>query len=345
MSSFIIQKDGFTSYTCVSNCFIERYMPKAPGEFVKIYIYLLKCIEEQKTELSISKIADAFEDTQKDVIRALKYWEKRGLLKLSFNENILTSLKLVSLSDVSEDSETVVRQPEKVVVNITGSSSKPPAQKKQYAPDEMDDLLKNNDLNQLIYVAQAYLGRTLNSVDLNTILFIYDELKLPVDVIDYLFEYCVSKKKKDMRYIEKTAINWAEKGINSVHAAKSLNNIFNENARPVMRAFGLSGRSPVRKELEYIEKWTLSYGFSADIIELACTRTINTIHQPSFEYADRILENWHKNKVASLKDIEALDQKHNNKKVKKTSQNASSVIDYPQHNYDYAEIAKALLNK
>ena len=67
MSNFKLQQEGFTSYTCVANRFIERYMPKAAGEFVKIYIYLLKCVEENTSELSISRIADAFENTQKNL--------------------------------------------------------------------------------------------------------------------------------------------------------------------------------------------------------------------------------------------------------------------------------------
>ena len=369
MSNFIIQKDGFTSYTCVSNCFIERYMPKAPGEFVKIYIYLLKCIEEEKTELSISKIADAFEDTQKDVIRAMKYWEKKGLLKLSFDGKILTSLKLVSLSNVPSEENLNARVAEKVVVNITPSdetASLPKndsdatesiiseetsiPEKKAYTLDEASKLMENDEISQLIYVVQQYLGRTLTESDLDSILYFYDGLKLPLDVIDYLFEYCVSLKKKNMRYIEKTAINWAERGITSVNAAKSLNVIYNENAYPVMNAFGLSGRKPSKNELSFIEKWSLSYGFSTEVITLACDRTISSIHQPSFEYADAILKTWKSAGAMNLKDIEKLDEERAKKIAEKTEsqkQISKKTIkhDYIQHNYNYSEIAKALTNK
>ena len=349
MSNFKLQQDGFTSYTCVANCFIERYMPKAAGEFVKIYIYLLKCVEENTSELSISRIADAFENTQKDVVRALKYWEKKGLLKLTFDGEILTSLKIVSLPDVV-DAET---DPEEYTGQAAISVKPALITKRQYSKEETASLMENDDVAQLVYIVQKYLGRTLTSADVNSILFFYDGLKLPVDVIEYLFEYCVSKDKKNMRYIEKTAISWSEKGIASVKAAKALLAIYSENSYPVMRAFGLTGRQPAKKETEFIEKWTLSYGFDMGIIVEACERTINTIHQPSFEYADSILTNWHKQGVRSFEEIRSLDAAHAGKasytkkpvsaELKKTVKNTLTGLAH--RDYDYARMEEVLFNK
>ena len=68
--------DSPATTTCVPNVFIDRYMVHASGEFVKIYLYLLRCINGNKSELSISKMADKFEHTEKDIKRALCYWEK-----------------------------------------------------------------------------------------------------------------------------------------------------------------------------------------------------------------------------------------------------------------------------
>ena len=117
MSNFTLKQEGYTSYTAIPNCFIEQFMPYAAGEFVKIYIYLLKCVSENRAELSISKIADVFNNTEKDVIRALKYWQKKGILKLAFDEdNALTSLRLVSLTEMEE--QAAKPQPEKVTVSI-----------------------------------------------------------------------------------------------------------------------------------------------------------------------------------------------------------------------------------
>ncbi len=305
MSNFTLQQDGFTSYTCVANCFIEEYMPKAAGEFVKIYIYLLKCVEESKSELSISRIADAFENTQKDVIRALKYWERKGLLELSFDDNILTALKILSPSGAKSSERNASEIPEKVVVDASG----PVPAKKSYSAEEGRSLMERSDIDQLIYVVQKYLGKTLSASELNTIYYITDSLKLPTDVVDYLFEYCVSKGKTSMRYIEKTAIAWAEKGFKTIADAKAENTAYNKTASSVMKAFGLNDRKPAANELEFIEKWS-SYGFDASLIKEACTRTINTIHKPSFDYAESILEKWKENGVKTMEDVSVLDALH-----------------------------------
>lgn len=61
-----------------------------------------------------------------------------------------------------------------------------------------------------------------------------------------------------------------------------------------MKAFGISGRNLVESEVAFIEKWTGNYGFSIELVTEACKRTMQAIHQPSFEYTDSILGNWHK---------------------------------------------------
>lgn len=349
MSSFTLQQDGFTSYTCVANGFIERYMPKAAGEFVKIYIYLLKCVEENTSELSISMIADAFENTQKDVVRALKYWERQGLLKLSFEGDILTSLKIVALPDGNEDADNT-ELPERAAISVKPAL----LQKRQYSKEEFERFAQNDEISQLIYIVQKYLGRKLTDSDKNSILFYYDGLKLPVDVIEYLFEYCVSKDKINMRYIDKTAISWSEKGIGTVKDAKSLNVVYSNDTYAVMKAFGLSGRQPSKKESEFVDKWTSSLGFSLEMITLACERTINKIHQPSFEYADTILTNWHKKGAKSQSDVKTLDAEYagkasyNNKNsagsaIKQTVKNTFS--NFNQRENDYSMIEKILMSK
>ena len=68
--------------TSVSNIFIDYYMPHANGSYVKVYLYLLRCLNSHLKDFSISFLADHLENTEADVIRALKYWEKVGLLQL-----------------------------------------------------------------------------------------------------------------------------------------------------------------------------------------------------------------------------------------------------------------------
>ena len=82
MNSLNVQSAAGFSYTCVSDCFLEQYMPKANGEFVKVYLYLLKFSQHPAGNLSVAALADIFNNTEADILRALHYWEKEQLLIL-----------------------------------------------------------------------------------------------------------------------------------------------------------------------------------------------------------------------------------------------------------------------
>ena len=64
--------------TVVSNAFIDTYMTAANGEYVKVFLYLLR---HEGEEVTVSAIADALDHTEADVKRALAYWEEAGLLE------------------------------------------------------------------------------------------------------------------------------------------------------------------------------------------------------------------------------------------------------------------------
>ena len=72
--AILLKRDSSMAATYVPNTFIDKYMTHADGEFVKIYLYLLRCMNSPDTPFSISGTADKFDHTEKDVRRALKYW-------------------------------------------------------------------------------------------------------------------------------------------------------------------------------------------------------------------------------------------------------------------------------
>ena len=112
---------------------------------------------------------------------------------------------------------------------------------------------------------------------------------MSADLIEYLIESCVENGHKSMHYISKVAISWVENGVETISQAKEQAAAYSRNCYTVLNAFGIKNRGPASSELEYINKWADTYGFSADIIQEACRRTISATHQPSFEYADSIL--------------------------------------------------------
>ena len=83
MSKLVFDRGNFADFTSVSNVFIDEYMPKANGEFVKIYLLLLRLVNTGCSDLSTTMIADKFNMLESDVIRALKFWSEQNLLSIS----------------------------------------------------------------------------------------------------------------------------------------------------------------------------------------------------------------------------------------------------------------------
>ena len=99
MTAINISSDIATSFTTVSDIFIDQYMPKANGEFVKVYLYLLRATGSGAGIATISEIADHFSNTEADIIRALNYWVSEGILQVQTGtDGQIIGINLCSLS-------------------------------------------------------------------------------------------------------------------------------------------------------------------------------------------------------------------------------------------------------
>lgn len=428
MGTIKLEGSSQTMATIVSNYFLDEYMPNANGEFVKIYLYLLRALSSPDMDISICHIADIFNHTEKDVVRALKYWEQIGLLDLKFDSNkVLTNIKMKPLitdymtTDGSNieistfaapksqpvarihnemtdshrnstltgnrmDSELPVNHmdgelpvnhmdndnmntdnittdnmaPDNIPSDKASATLKsfnmaqPDFSKKVYTANEISSFNEKSEVVEFMYIAQKLLGKTLSASDVNTLLFFYDVLGFDSDLIVYLLEYAISNNHRQMRYIEKTAISWANEGIDTVDKAKASTELYSSRCYPVLKAFGISGRNPGAGEKALIVKWTDSYGFPMDIVLDACNRTMNTIHQPSFEYADSILTKWKEKGIRTLSDVKLLDGEHQKNKAaykkNQTDNNETSARpknsfnNFNQRTYNYESLEKELLN-
>ncbi len=321
------------SLTIISNDFIDRYMLKADGEFVKIYLLLLRLVN-QGAYTGPDQLADMLEITQKDVMRALNYWEKAGLISPQDSpkkeENLPASTQKISpvLADLP---------PKKTVPD-----------KSPVTPKDMTDSIVGTDLEQTIYMAETYIGRPLSQTEITSFYYIDRQLHFPADLLEYLVEYCVTKGKKSIRYMESVAINWYQQNIDTVKKAKEESAAYTQNVFPVMKAFGISNRNPVSSEVDYIRQWN-GLGFDTDILVEACNRTMIATHQASFPYADRILREWKKQGVKSMKDIQSLDKNFRSAKAaaKPNANNAgpaNSFHNFDQRSYDYDDLEARLLD-
>ena len=344
MSSLILSTESSEGYTSVSNIFISEYVPGANGEFVKVYLYLLHLMSLRSNNISISLLADTFNQTEADIMRALRYWDSLDVISLSFNGpgNGLSNIVLRDIKHTGQAANAMADPiaAESASVNSTSSyqtetvrAAKPDIKqteviytaepsKVSYSKEQLNGFLANDNFSMLLFVIEQYMGRPLSTKETNSIVYFYDGLKLSTDLIEYLFEYCVEHNKKSINYIEKVALSWASKNIHTIAEAKEETSNHTDYVYQFMKAFGLSNREPAQHEKAMIAKWADTYCFDTDMIIEACNRTIKAIHQPSFEYADTILANWKNSNVSSLEDVKKADAAYaagNNIKPKQTA--------------------------
>ena len=337
MSYITISTEAKETFSLVSNHFIDYYMTEANGEFVKVYLYLIRLLSS-KAPISVADIADHFNLTEKDICRAIRYWISEDVLRLDYDASgQLTGITLLPLHEktkeeadtsLSLDSISLLKFPEKKKKPAVPAASKPvhtkntisgpePVQKpasvfpeKQPYSAALAAKAKEDDaFADVIFEAETYFRKELSVNDIEILIYIHDQLGFSTEIMEYLIEYCVSRGKKSVRYIESVAINWYQQGITSVQEAKEQSTLYSQNVFPIMKAFGISNRDPGSAELDYIKKWN-SLGLGTDIIIEACSRTLLATHQASFPYANKILEDWKRLGVRNTSDIKHLDDKH-----------------------------------
>ena len=302
--------------TTVSNTFLDEYMPRANGEFVKVYLYLIRMTGASAPSVTLCGIADRLNYTEQDVLRALRYWEAEKLLSLSYDEDgalsgiAVTGACLAYPARAPQTVETTEPSPEREM-----SSPYPQASsERRVTPQRMTELKENDDIKELLFIAQRYLGKMLSPSEAGKLLYFYDELHFTTDLIEYLIEYCASKDHKSIRYIEKVALAWYEDGIKTVKAARQAVSSYHRDYYEILKAIGQGGRHPIDAEIALMKKWIETYRFPMEIIREACTRTVLNTKQPSLKYTDSILTRWHAEGVRSPEDIGRLDEAHEKEK-------------------------------
>ena len=396
MSLISLQNSSELEVTILSNRFIDNFMPRANGEFVKVYIYLLRAVSSSPSSFSLEHMADRLFCTERDIFRALKYWEGEKILSLTYttdrqlsgitllepfadaghmessasSENIFSTAG-TSSSPVSAQMAAGISQP----VALTGSAPKNVSLSssnsavsggtsselstsadyiRSLTPDHISELKQNEEVSQLLYIAEQYLAKTLTPTEMQKIFFFYEELHMSADLIEYLVEYCVSRGRKSMRYIETVALAWTRDGVTTVEMARDASSRFSKDYYTILKAMGISGRNPVENEISYIDTWRKTYGFDLELIQEACSRTVLSTGQPSFQYADKILSGWKKKNVHTLEDVRLLDAEHKKRQLEKAvsrkkqpaaqSQSNNRFNNFHQRDYDFTEYEKRLLN-
>lgn len=320
-------KSSNIDFTPLSNVFIDNYMVNARGEFVKVYILLLKCITSGEPGVSSSIIAAKLGLLESDVKNALKYWENEGIIKLNPIDKMDNfSLEFVNLSD----KESTENEKVNLLTALEKNSNK--------------DMLKDIEI---------LLSRPLSNKEIEMYLSWTKELGFTLELILFLIEYCVSKEKRTASYIESVALAWHDSGIKTIEDANKYISKFEDKwikIRTILEYLGIKNTDIMKPHQDMIEKWLFSYNFSTDVILKACKICSERINKPDFKYIDGILAKWHEAGFKTLKDIEAKDIKKTSTTTNSANTNANKkqgkslrFTNYTQREYDYDTLENELL--
>lgn len=363
MARLTIYKDNPADSTAVSNLFIDEYMKDANDAQLKVYLYLLRMMNAQLAT-SVSDIADKFNHTEKDVLRALGYWEKQQLLDLDYDKD--KNLVGIHIRDLAEGIGTDPKRLPNTASFVPAPAQSGPAPsapdgssgsgadapsfaKPVYTADQLREFKNRQEIAQLLFVAESYIGKPLTPSEMKTILYFTDVLHFSDDLVDYLIQYCVDKGKKDFKYIEKVAVNWAEEGITTPKQAHKKAARYDKNIYAIMNGLGKSS-SPTAKEMEFITRWVKDYGFSMDIIIEACERTVLATDRHRFEYAEGILSNWKRQNVHHKSDIQAVDDIYQQRRKNAApasspaKQSGGRFHQFTQNSYDFDALERDLIS-
>ena len=355
-----------TNATIISNAFIERFINDANASHIRFYLYLMYYSKNHRS-FSISNACDFLDDSERDVIRSINYWEKQGVFKVTrTDKNTITSISISdpSIADyeveatpfATEEVETAEAKSEEVKVEevnpVEGSANEPLS---LFTYEEEEETGCDFDLKQVIASAGKYAGRTLSGSEIDFICDLNEKLGFSAELISYLYEYCcLTKEISRFSYIQKVALAWAEKNIRTVEAAQIEAEAFNKENSLVMKSFGLT-RLPGASEKQYIDRWFHEYKMSEEMVAEACDRTILKLNKPNFSYAESVLKKWF---AKGIKDLDGVAE--DDKLYHMTKQNLHVVLDnspkplnnrfnnFEQRSYsgeEMADITKKLLKK
>ena len=265
MFDFLKQDSG---YIPLPKDFIAK-IKKAPGDYVKVYLYGLYLTEEKKGE----DIACALDMTENKIREALIYWQKQGLLSYngaswSFSKSVENFVPVVTVPDEKQTKEFISS-----LCNILGRNLKT-TEIKMFI-----DMCADNDIPE----------------------------DMVTEITKHVSSEEVRGKKVSVNYIKGVVEHWAREGIKTKEQAQEKIHIYNAYTSGLiktLRSLGIKG-SPTPAQEELYKKWTEQMGFGQDSIVMLARETSITAQSPSMKYLDSVLTAYYKNGKISPTDIDS----------------------------------------
>lgn len=270
-----INPTAFSAVFTLPAAVADNHLKLARGEHIKVLLYIMR---NMTAPIEPDTIAEAVGISEYDVKEALLYWADAGILN----------------SDGALEKKTEIKP--KTTIRAEKPSRNDVA--RRGAEDEK--------ISYLLRETQLRLGRNLKSNEASTLVWLYDDEGLDVSLILMIVQYAAAHNRANIRFIESTAVDWINKGIDTVAAADAeLNNmaVCEQAWRIVSTAFGLERRKPSKKETELSVMWINDWKMSREMLNTAYEECVNTKSKFSFPYTAKIIESWHEKGYKTPEDI------------------------------------------
>ncbi len=265
--------------TPVENLFIQEYLPRASGDYVRVYLYGLMQCYHPSDDMTLERTAHIL-DLPVDTVRdAFQYWERQGLVR--------------RISD-----KPVAYQ----YLNIASAML-------NAAPMEQD-IYRHRDFNARLQ--QIFGNRLLHSGEFNLACEWVEDLHLPEEVVLIMVEAYVASHGAKCRFdsLGKLALKWAEEEIFTEEQAREMALRESDAWKLCLQVFKqlTIARKPTKAEVEMAQKWLEEWKLSPKAVLAACKETVNA-RNPNMGYLDGILKR-HTNVTSGAEMEESLEQQN-----------------------------------
>lgn len=305
-------KSMLFSNTEIPDVFFTEYLSSANGDYIKVYLYILFLSKYDK-DIKINDLSKKLALPLKTIQEAFKYWEEAGVLIKKHTGYILVNLQEVELLKLY--SPKLTSSPDDIKKNA----------KNQYRAKAIENI--NNQFFQGIMSPSWY-----SDIDMWFKKYNFDE-----QVMLALFNYCFDHSALHRNYIQVVADSWYK---NNIRSFSDLDKYYEKQEKilsvkkSIIKKLGLNRNLTVYEDA-YVEKWTIDYGYSLDIIEIALKKTTSKSNI-SFEYLNKIISDWHDRNLKTATEIQEYIQisKQKQENIKDMKKQVSNYNNSNQRTYD-----------
>lgn len=298
-------KDFYLLTSDIENIFLNEYMPGAPGDYVKVYLFGYM-YAQQGEEMSHKTLARQLRLSEEQVNQAWSYWTEMGVVRKHPRGGGEPDGR-VGEPD-GQGGVTGLLNYDVEFLSLREQMYKSPVaageEEKESFGEEADRLLQNGQVKTLLSDIEQVTGRTLTAGEAQEIHSWLTDLNAEPEIIAMAYEYCMNRGKHNIKYISKVVEQWCSQGFRTRKEVQAYLDEIEQRygvQKRILQSLGMN-RSATEAERELINRWFDEMHFNLDRVLEACGRTVS-ISNPNLRYVNKILENWHQEAKKEGRDV------------------------------------------